>query len=75
MKTVIAEMNTRTEQLAKYYKEVNKTIDVGKLGQILEYLLKISNYPMQPATEQNVAGYILKILKKGKTISIVRQCL
>lgn len=45
-------------------------IKVEKLDEILKYIVRISNYPMEPATDENVAGYICKILENGEPISM-----
>ncbi|XP_055308753.1 uncharacterized protein LOC129572739 [Sitodiplosis mosellana] len=65
---IIAHMKQRDEKLLEYNKEVVDSVNsiniikVEKLDEILKYLLRISNYPMEPATNGNVAGYICKIL-------------
>lgn len=73
---IITHMKQRNEKLLEYNKEVVDSVNsiniikVEKLDEILKYLLRISNYPMEPATDGNVAGYICKILDNGKALSM-----
>lgn len=73
---IITHMKQRNEKLLEYNKEVVDSvksvniIKVEKLDEILKDLLRISNYPMEPATDGNVAGYICKILDNGEPMSM-----
>lgn len=64
---IIGEMLGRGKKLKTYYKELEKkVVDIENLDEILEYLIKISYYPMGALkTENNVSGFICKILCKG----------
>lgn len=69
LRDIIKQMDQRNETLPKYIAELKSDIEVQRLHEILVYLLRISNYPMETATNDNVAGYFPKILYKGRKIS------
>lgn len=64
----IKQMKERKETLTKYNEEVKVTnIKVEKVDEILKYILRTCNYPMEPVTNiNNVAWYICQIFDKGK---------
>lgn len=64
----IKQMKERKETLTKYNEEVKVTnIKVEKVDEVLKYILRICNYPMEPVTNiNNVAWYICQIFDNGK---------
>lgn len=68
---IINQMRQREKQLVQYKNEVStNTISPVKLDEILKYLLRIANYPMEPAADENFAGYICKIFENGEAMSM-----
>lgn len=74
----ISEMEQRENTLSKYDLELSELNDSGSVGvdkfhKILTYLLRISNYPMEPKTA--ITQSICEILQNGKgNVNIYGEC-